>query len=87
LQVLKQSAEDLARALGCSKDRYRMALDALESISDEVHEQRRLMLTLPPRTPGVGAETTDELASWPSTSIGLAFHFEFGDLLLDFVRI
>jgi len=75
LQVLRQSAEDLALALRCSKERYRMALDALEAISDEVHEQRRLMLTLPPRTPGVGAEATaDELADWPSTSIGEALH-------------
>jgi hypothetical protein len=49
-----------------------MALDALESISDEVHEQRRMSLleSLPPRTPGVGAEATDELADWPSTNIG-----------------
>jgi hypothetical protein len=71
-QVLKQSAEDMALALKCSKQRYRMALDALESISDEVHEQRRMSLleSLPPRTPGVGAEATDELADWPSTIIG-----------------
>ena len=45
-----------------------MALDNLESISDEVHEQRRLIL--PPRTPGVGAEAADDLSDWLSVSIG-----------------
>jgi len=67
-QTLKQYAADIALALTCSKQRYQLALDNLESISDEVHEQRRLVL--PPRTPGVGAEAVDDLSNWPSVNIG-----------------
>jgi len=63
-----QYAEDIALALTCNKQRYQLALDKLESISDEVHEQRRLVL--PPRTPGVGAEASDDLSNWPSVNIG-----------------
>lgn len=67
-QILKQYAEDIALALTCNKQRYQLALDNLESISDEVHEQRRLVL--PPRTPGVGAEAVEDLSNWPSVNIG-----------------
>lgn len=67
-QVLKQYAEDIALALTCNKQRYQLALDNLESISDEVHEQRKLVL--PPRTPGVGAEAADDLSDWMSVNIG-----------------
>jgi len=70
-QILKQYAEDIALALTCNKQRYQLALDKLESISDEVHEQRRLVL--PPRTPGVGAEAGDDLSNWPSVNIGEYF--------------
>lgn len=66
--MLKQYVEDIALALSCNKQRYQLALDNLESISDEVHEQRRLVL--PPRTPGVGAEAADDLSSWMSVNIG-----------------
>lgn len=67
LQALKQTAEDLSLALLCSKDRYRSALATLEAISEELHEQRQMMLQ--PRTPGVGAEAVDEMADWPSVTI------------------
>jgi len=68
LQTLMQYAEDIALALTCNKQRYQLALDKLESISDEMHEQRRLVL--PPRTPGVGAEASDDFSDWPSVNIG-----------------
>ena len=67
-QTLMQYAEDIALALMCNKQRYQLALDNLESISDELHTQRRLVL--PPRTPGVGAEAVDDLSTWPSVNIG-----------------
>jgi len=68
LQILKQYAEDISLALTCNKQRYQLALDNLESISDELHEQRRLVL--PPRTPGVGAEASDDVSNWMTVSLG-----------------
>jgi len=76
-----QYAEDIALALACNKQRYQLALDNLESISDKVHEQRRLIL--PPRTPGVGAEAADDLSNWPSISIG---HFAKFDIWINKCR-
>lgn len=72
LQSEKWNIEDLQRGLALAKDKYRMALQLLEQISEEVHLKRRLKLTfdLPERTPGVGAETPDVHLETASVSLG-----------------
>ena len=46
--------DDLVRALGSAKQRYKGSLLQLERISDEIHQQRSE--DLPQRTPCEGAE-------------------------------
>lgn len=67
LQAERQNAEDLQLALLCNKQKYRMALNSLERISEELHVQRQL------RTPGVGAES-DTCSELSDT---LTFNFDF----------
>ncbi len=62
--------EDLQRALNASKQRYKGALDRLEAISNSVHEKRRKHIELPPRTPGVGAESCESTSDLPSINLG-----------------
>ncbi|XP_064614072.1 SH3 domain-binding protein 5-like [Liolophura sinensis] len=60
LELLKVAVEALHEAVTMSKRKYSHALSNLETISNQVHEQRkgRLMLHLP-REPGVGAESAE----------------------------
>lgn len=67
LKVEKQNAEDLQLALVCNKQKYKHALSNLEQMSEEVHARRKSKLALPPRTPGVGAETESEMSDLPSS--------------------
>lgn len=69
-QVEKQNAEDLQLALVCNKQKYKHALSNLEQMSEEVHARRKSKLALPPRTPGVGAETESEMSDLPSSHFG-----------------
>lgn len=55
LQHAKLTVEDLQKALTSAKKNYKDTMKRLECISEELHFQRK-MLTLPERTPGVGAE-------------------------------
>ena len=81
LQQERQSVEDLQRALTASKERYQGALQNLEQISEEIHHRRKEegggsdsggKVPLPPRTPGVGAESCndDEQADLPAINLG-----------------
>lgn len=77
LQAERQNAEDLHLALICSKQKYKMALNSLENISEEVHRSRQLRMQVPLwRTPGVGAESDNcsEMSDMPS--LGLDFMSE-----------
>jgi hypothetical protein len=62
------NVEDLQMGLVCAKHKYRSALTNLEEISDDIHRKRKKRLNLPPRTPGVGAES--DLSSLPSINLG-----------------
>ncbi|KAH9520366.1 hypothetical protein Btru_060600 [Bulinus truncatus] len=62
LQQLKQTVEDLQRAMKSAKQKYAAALKRLEQISDSIHEKRKLKyLLMYPREPGVGAEESNEI--------------------------
>ena len=71
-QMERQNVEDLQRALTGAKQRYKAALDSLEAISEEVHRKRKLDVELPPRTPGVGAESTSDQSDLPSINLGMS---------------
>ena len=73
LQQERQSVEDLQRALTASKERYQGALHNLEQISEEIHLRRKEKgrVPLPPRTPGVGAETCDDQTDLPAINLGM----------------
>lgn len=53
LSAQKVRVENLQRAVMMSKQSYSESLQNLESISEEIHQKRKL---LQPREPGVGAE-------------------------------
>ncbi|KAK2140862.1 hypothetical protein LSH36_1225g00022 [Paralvinella palmiformis] len=67
LQIERVNVEDLQMGLLCAKQKYRTALSNLEAISEEIHQKRRKRLLLPPRTPGVGAES--DVSSLPEVSL------------------
>lgn len=58
-------------ALACNKQKYKLALNNLEHISEEVHARRKNKIVLPPRTPGVGAEAESEFSDLPSSTLGI----------------
>ena len=68
LQQQKQNVEDLQAAVSNAKVKYREAMSNLETISEEIHESRKL--PLPPREPGVGCESDEEFP----TEINLGEH-------------
>ena len=68
MQQQKQNVEDLQAAVSNAKVKYREAMSNLETISEEIHESRKL--PLPPREPGVGCESDEEFP----TEINLGEH-------------
>jgi len=75
IQIERVNVEDLQMGLLCAKQKYRTALSNLEAISEEIHQKRRKRLLLPPRTPGVGAES--DVSSLPEVSLGNTAVFKF----------
>ena len=69
LQIERVNVEDLQMGLQCAKQKYKTALHNLEAISDEIHLKRRKRMMLPPRTPGVGAES--DISSLPEVNLGM----------------
>ncbi|CAF3657744.1 unnamed protein product [Rotaria socialis] len=67
LKNQKCRIEDVQNAIIKAKRTYRAALNSLEQISDEIHTKRKnqILLQLPLREPGVGAETPDEFIELP----------------------
>ena len=77
-QQERQNVEDLQRALSLAKQKYKATLQSLESISESIHEKRRVKASshLPLRTPGVGAESiysqSSDTSDLPSINLGKA---------------
>ena len=75
-QQERQNVEDLQRALALAKQKYKATLKSLETISDGIHEMRKAKASslLPPRTPGVGAESiysqSSDTSDLPSINLG-----------------
>ncbi len=75
-QQERQNVEDLQRALSLAKQKYKATLKSLETISDSIHEKRKARASsqLPPRTPGVGAESiysqSSDTSDLPSINLG-----------------
>ncbi|CAF1435072.1 unnamed protein product [Rotaria magnacalcarata] len=67
LKNQKYRIEDVQNAIIKAKRTYRAALNSLEQISDEIHRRRKnqILLKLPLREPGVGAETPEEFIELP----------------------
>lgn len=64
---------DLEKAVKGAKQKYSDALKNLERISEEVHLRRKsrmASLQLPPREPGVGAESDSNASSLPDINLG-----------------
>lgn len=51
--------DDLQAAVVAAKSRYKSAMCQLERISEEIHEKRQV-LDLPMRTPGVGCDSDED---------------------------
>ncbi|XP_013417874.1 SH3 domain-binding protein 5-like [Lingula anatina] len=72
LEQQKIDVEDLQRAISAAKHKYSAALKNLERISEEVHLRRKSRVgqfKLPPREPGVGAESVSSESSLPEVNL------------------
>ncbi|XP_064648064.1 SH3 domain-binding protein 5-like isoform X2 [Lineus longissimus] len=67
LEEQKQQVQNLQTSIQAAKDNYKISLQMLETISEEIHAKRReksgVQIELPPREPGVGADSEGSVSS------------------------